>query len=229
MMVFQQLFDPETWTYTYLVADPQTREAALIDTVKEQVESYMSLLSTLNLTLRYILDTHVHADHITAAVDLRERTGALSVMGELTRAACVGRRVHDKETFSLGALPIQVIFTPGHTPCHVAYLIEDRLFTGDALLINGCGRTDFQGGSAKQLWHSVTQRLFSLPPDTLVYPGHDYTGHRVSSVQQEKDINPRFKGQTEETFISLMDNLKLPPPRKISEAVPANEQCGRTP
>ncbi len=225
-MLVKQLKDNESSTYTYLIEDEPTKEAVIIDPVKEHVEEYIQFLDSLNLKLKYILDTHVHADHITGSGILREKTGAESVLGEQTKAACVSRKVKDGEVLSFGSIDIKVISTPGHTPCHVAYLIEDRVFTGDALFINGCGRTDFQGGSAEQLWNSVTGKLFQLDPDTLVCPGHDYKMKRVSTIQQEKDLNPRFKNQTKEGFIELMNNLNLPDPKKIHEAVPANEACG---
>ncbi|MCB1215041.1 MAG: MBL fold metallo-hydrolase [Deltaproteobacteria bacterium] len=225
-MYFKQFQDPESFTYTYLLADLTSKEAVLIDPVKERVEDYLNELKSLGLHLKYTLDTHVHADHITGSGLLREKTGAESVLGEYTKATCVSKKAKDGEELSFGPYHIKVIYTPGHTPCHVAYLVEDRLFTGDALFINGCGRTDFQGGSAESLWESVVGKLFKLPPDTLVYPGHDYKKHRVSTIQQEKDLNPRFHQQTKASFVDLMKHLNLPDPKKIHEAVPANETCG---
>lgn len=225
-MYFKQLKDQETSTYTYMLADLDSKEAVIIDPVKEHVDEYISILNAKGFTLKYSLDTHVHADHITGAGLLREKLGAESVLGENTKASCVSKRVHDGEILQFGKYEIKVIYTPGHTPCHVAYLIEDRVFTGDVLFIEGCGRTDFQGGSSEQLWHSVTEKLFKLPPDILIYPGHDYHMKRVSTIQQEIDLNPRFKDQTKESFMELMDNLNLPDPKKIHEAVPANEACG---
>lgn len=225
-MIFKQWLDNESSTYTYLVADESSREAVIIDSVKENTNTYLDFLHTNRLTLKYILDTHVHADHITGAGLLREKTGAESVLGEKTKAECVSKKVTENDVLEFGAHRIKIIPTPGHTPCHVCYWIDDRVFTGDALFIEGCGRTDFQGGSAKQLWHSVVEKLFMLPPDTLVYPGHDYKFKRVSTIQQEKDTNPRFKNQTQESFIELMHRLNLPEPKRIHEAVPANEKCG---
>ena len=225
-MLLRQLFDPETWTYTYLIANKNTHEALLIDPVVEHVDSYIALLKDLDLTLRYTLDTHVHADHITGSGTLREKVGCQSVMHETTRAKCVDIRLNDGGEIALADLTVKAIHTPGHTPCHLSFLIEDRVFTGDALFIKGCGRTDFQGGNPRQLWNSVVNKLFQLPPDTLVYPGHDYRSHHVSTILQEQELNPRFLKQTEESFVELMNSLDLPDPKKIMEAVPANEACG---
>ncbi len=225
-MIFRQLFDEESSTYTYLLADPKSKEAVLIDPVKEHDAEYIDLMARLGLKLKYSLDTHVHADHITGAGDLREKTQCQTALHETTQAECVDIRLKDGEELSFGPYKIRTIHTPGHTPCHSAYQIEDRLFTGDALFINGCGRTDFQGGDAGQLWDSVVGKLFELPAETLVFPGHDYKHQHVSTIQQEKELNPRFKGQTRESFIELMNNLDLPDPKKMMEAVPANIGCG---
>lgn len=225
-MFFKQLKDQETSTYTYVLADENTKEAIIIDSVLEHVDEYLELLRKHEWQLKYVLDTHIHADHITGSGLLREKTGAETVLGEYAKAECVSIKLKDGETLKFGNFTIKAIHTPGHTLCHVAYLVEDRLFTGDALLIEGCGRTDFQGGSAEQLWHSITEKVFKLSPDTLIYPGHDYKMKRVSNVQQEIDLNPRFKDQTKASFVELMNNLNLPDPKKIHEAVPANEKCG---
>lgn len=225
-MLFKQLFDNETCTYTYLIADEASKEAVIIDPVKEQVPVYLDLLKSLKLTLIYALDTHVHADHITGAGDLRIQTGCQSGLHETTKSQCVSLRLKDGDELPLGKFIIKVIHTPGHTPCHSSYLIADRIFTGDCLFINGCGRTDFQAGSVEDQWNSVTKKLFNLPDDTLVYPGHDYKNQHVSCIIQEKQNNPRFKDKTKEDFIHLMNNLNLPEPKKIHEAVPANEACG---
>lgn len=229
MMIFRQLFDKESWTYTYLLGDQASGEAIIIDPVKEHVGEYLKLLKQLGLKLKYCLDTHVHADHITGAGALRETTGCQTALQELTQAACVDIRLQDGDELSFGPYQVKVLHTPGHTPCHAAYLVEDRLFTGDALFINGCGRTDFQHGDAGQLWDSVVGKLFKLPGDTLVFPGHDYKQHHASTIQQEKELNPRFKDQTRESFIQLMSELDLPDPKKMMEAVPANVQCGMNP
>jgi glyoxylase-like metal-dependent hydrolase (beta-lactamase superfamily II) len=226
-MLFRQLFDAESSTYTYLIADTNTKEAILVDPVLEQVERDLKLLKELGLTLRYCLETHIHADHITGTDKLRSATGCLGIVPQNAHAACADCYIGDGEKLTLGELTIKAIATPGHTDSHNAYLVNnDRVLTGDALFIRGCGRTDFQSGDAGTLYDSVTQRLFSLPDDTLVYPGHDYRGHTVSTIGEEKRWNPRFAECSREGFIELMGNLNLPNPKKMMEAVPANEQCG---
>lgn len=225
-LIFEQLFDNESSTYTYLLGDPESREAVVIDAVKEHVGEYIQRLDELGLKLKYALDTHLHADHITGNGELRERTGCVTAAHDKSRAPCVDIRLHDGDTLQFGNQTLHVLYTPGHTDCHVAYRLVDRLFTGDALLINGCGRTDFQNGDAGQLWDSVTQKLFTLPPETLVYPAHDYHQRHVSSIGEEMTVNPRFKDQTRESFIELMNHLDLPDPKKMMAAIPANELCG---
>lgn len=226
-MLFRQLFDQESSTYTYLIADPATKEAMLVDPVVEQVKRDLKLLQELGLTLRYCLETHIHADHVTGTSQLREATGCLGIVPEKAHATCADRYIQDGERLQLGSVTIDAIATPGHTDCHMAYLVNgDRVLTGDALFIRSCGRTDFQSGDAGTLYDSVRQRLFSLPDETLVYPGHDYQGHTVSTIGEEKQWNPRFVGRNREQFIEFMDALHLPNPKKIMEAVPANERCG---
>jgi sulfur dioxygenase len=226
-MLFRQLFDQDTWTYTYLIADLNTKEAVLVDTVIEQAERDYKLLNELGLTLKYCLETHVHADHITAAGKLREWTGCESIVPENAHVACANRHIQHGEVLKVGEIDIQAIATPGHTDSHMAYLVNgDRVLTGDALFIRGCGRTDFQSGDAGTLYDSVTENLFTLPDGTLVYPAHDYRGHTVSTIAEEEQWNPRFVGRTRDQFIEFMDSLDLPDPKKIMEAVPANEQCG---
>jgi glyoxylase-like metal-dependent hydrolase (beta-lactamase superfamily II) len=227
-MLFRQLFDAETSTYTYLIADPAIGEAILVDSVLEQVDRDLKLLKELGLTLRYCLETHVHADHITGTDKLRSATGCLGIVPERAKVACANRHIQDGEILQLGKITIEAIATPGHTDSHMAYLVDrDRVLTGDALFVRGCGRTDFQSGNAGTLYDSVTNRLFSLPDDTLVYPAHDYRGHTVSTIGEEKRWNPRFVGRTRDNFIEFMASLNLPDPKKIMETVPANELCGR--
>lgn len=229
-MIFRQLFDQDTSTYTYLIADSETREAALVDPVLEQVERDLTLLNELGLTLRYGLETHIHADHITGTGQLRERCGCQGIVPEHAQAACADRHLKDGEVLHVGSIAIEAIATPGHTDSHLAYLVNGtHLLTGDALFIRGCGRTDFQSGDAGTLYDSVTQRLFTLPDETLVYPGHDYRGHSVSTIGEEKHWNPRFAGRDRTHFIAFMGSLNLPDPQKIMEAVPANERCGKVP
>ena len=227
-MIFRQLFDKESSTYTYLIGDETTREAVLVDSVLPQHERDLKVLSELGLTLVHALETHVHADHVTGAARLRDLTGCTGVVPEHANVGCADRFVGDGDTLQIGAVTITAIATPGHTDSHVAYRIgTDRVLSGDALFIRGCGRTDFQNGDAGRLYDSVTRRLFTLPDDTLVYPGHDYRGLTVTTIGEEKRCNPRFAGRTREEFSDFMAKLNLPMPQKIMEALPANEQCGR--
>jgi sulfur dioxygenase len=225
-MIFRQLFDPESSTYTYLLGDPATGQAVLIDPVLEQLERDLSLVRELELRLTHVMETHVHADHITAAGLLRERTDCTVVASE-RGASCANLHVRHGDEVRVGALVTRVLATPGHTDDGVSYWLGDRVFTGDALLIRGTGRTDFQNGSAGQLHESITRVLFALPDDTLVYPAHDYQGRTVTTIGEEKRHNPRLAGRSREEFIHLMENLHLPAPRKLDVAVPANRSCGR--
>lgn len=228
-MLFRQLCDHDSRTYSYLIADEVTRSAILVDPVIEQVERDLKLLRELDLRLEFCLETHVHADHVTGMGRLRELTGCHGIVPEGAPVRCADRFTRDGETLQLGEMTIKGIATPGHTRSHMAYLVNGvRILTGDALLIRGCGRTDFQGGSAAELYDSVVQRLFTLPDETLVYPAHDYHGHAVSTLGEEKKWNPRFTGHTREQFIEYMNVLVLPYPKKIMEALPANERCGNS-
>lgn len=227
-MLFRQLFDRESSTYTYLIADTVTKAAILIDSVLEQVSRDLKLLEELGLTLSYCLETHIHADHITGMTKLREATGCLGILPETTQVSCADRYIKDGETLQLGKILLEAIATPGHTDSHMAYRVNgDRVLTGDALLIHGCGRTDFQNGDAGMLFDSVRTRLFTLPDQTLVYPGHDYQGHTVSTIGEEKQWNPRFAGRDRRSFIEFMASLNLSKPKRMKEAIPANECCGK--
>ena len=227
-MIFRQLFDAESSTYTYLLADEQTREAALIDTVREQVERDLKLLTELDLTLVYVLDTHTHADHITGAGSIRERTSARSVTSR-NAAPCADLHLAHGDTLNFGSLAIRVLETPGHTDDSVSYYVGGKVFTGDALLIRAAGRTDFQNGSARALYDSLTKVLFALPDETLVYPAHDYKGMTVSTIGEEKRWNVRVANRSCDEFVRVMDSLHLPAPKRIDIAVPANRACGITP
>lgn len=227
MISFRQLFDTKSSTYTYLLAELTTREAVLIDPVREHVALYLSLLKELNLKLHTVLETHVHADHITCASLLREHTGAGVGTGAASGVACADLYLKEGDTVHFGEENIRVLATPGHTVGCTSYLWRDHLFTGDALMIGSCGRTDFQGGDAGALYDSITQKIWPLPGETLVYPGHDYQNKHVSSVEQERESNARLTGKSRDEFIALMSALKLPMPKLIDQAVPANLQCGR--
>ena len=231
-MLFRQLFEPESSTYTYLIGCTQTRQAVLIDPVFETVERDVEALEALGLTLQFTIETHIHADHVTGASRLRERTGCKCAVPEKSGAARADVQVREGEAIRIGELELNPLYTPGHTDDHHCYFIDagdgGRLFTGDAVLIDGCGRTDFQNGDPAILYRSVHDKLFSLPPDTLVYPGHDYQQRRVSSIGQERDRNPRLGGgKSVEEFAAIMAALNLPRPKKIDLAVPANRLCGQ--
>lgn len=228
-MLFRQLFDSESFTYTYLLADESSGEAALIDPVREQIERDLRVLRELGLTLRYALDTHVHADHITAAGDLRERTGASTVSCVTGGADCASVHLGHGGELRIGGLLLRALATPGHTDDSLSFLVDDRVFTGDALLIRGCGRTDFQNGAPDQLYDSVTKVLFALPDATKVYPAHDYSGQTMTTIAEERRYNPRLAGKSRDEFIALMNNLRLAPPKKLHVAVPANRACGKDP
>ena len=225
-MIFKQMFDTESSTLTYLLIDEVTREGALIDPVVSHTNDYIELINTMGCKLKYSLETHVHADHITASGKLREILAIQTGVSELCGAATADIQLNDNDVLTLGSQEIKVIATPGHTIGSMCFLCNERLFTGDTLLINGCGRTDFQSGSAASLFDSITQKILTLPDETLIYPGHDYNGRRVSSVAQEKATNSRVVGKSKNEFVEFMNNLNLPKPKLIDVAVPANRKCG---
>lgn len=230
-MLLRQLIDRETSTYTYILADEETREAIIIDPVLEQVERDVTLLRELGCELRYVLDTHVHADHVTASGALRNRLGARTVLSEAAGVGVADVLVKEGDVIRFGRYGVEVWETPGHTAGCLTYVTLDRTmaFTGDALLIRGCGRTDFQNGSSERLYHSA-QRLFTLPPATLVYPGHDYQGRTVSTVDEERRWNPRLGGErTQAEFVEIMGRLALAYPKQIDRALPRNQQLGFDP
>ncbi|MCE5359447.1 MBL fold metallo-hydrolase [Candidatus Igneacidithiobacillus taiwanensis] len=226
-MFFRQLFHPESSTFTYILGDSTWRDAVVIDAVADSSEAVLAVLREEHLQLTHILETHLHADHISAAKALRKATGAKVVLSSRAGADCADLQVDDGDFVVLGDDVIRILATPGHTPESLSFRWHDRVFTGDALLIGGCGRTDFQGGNAGQLYDSIHAQLFSLPDETLVYPGHDYKGRWVSCIGEEKHSNPRLAGKSREEFIAIMNGLDLPKPKRIDEAVPANRLCGQ--
>lgn len=230
-MIFRQLFEEESSTYTYLFGSRDTGEALLLDPVMETVERDLQVIAELGLRLAYTLDTHIHADHITSACRLRSLTGCRVAYPAQDDLPCADIGVAEDRPLELGDLTFQPLFTPGHTDTHHCYLLDhggqQRIYTGDALLIDGCGRTDFQGGDSAALYRSVRDKIFTLPTDTLIYPAHDYHHRHVSTVGQERDRNPRLRDDISfEEFESIMANLDLPYPKKIDIAVPANRKCG---
>lgn len=228
-MIFRQLFDTTSSTYTYLLADEQSREALLIDPVFGQVTRDLALLSELNLKLRLVVDTHAHADHVTAAWLLQQQTGCRIASARVIHAEHVSLPLEDQQEFGVTGVTLRALATPGHTDGCMSYVLADQsmVFTGDALLIRGCGRSDFQQGSARTLYRSITKRLFSLPDDCLVYPAHDYQGRTVSSIGEERAFNARVgDGANETDFVEYMKAMKLPHPKLIDEAVPANLRSG---
>jgi glyoxylase-like metal-dependent hydrolase (beta-lactamase superfamily II) len=229
-MIFRQLFEPISSTYTYLLGCEATRQAILIDPVLPAAERDLAEIERLGLKLAYTLDTHIHADHITAARRMKEMAGSRIAHPGLDRLPCADLHLEEGKALAVGSLRIDPLHTPGHTDNHFAYLADDRVFTGDVLLIDGCGRTDFQSGDAHTLYRSVNEKLFTLPEDTLVYPAHDYHGRRVSSIAQERGRNPRLGGgKPLEAFVAIMDGLGLAYPKFIDYAVPGNRDCGKCP
>ena len=230
-MIFRQLFEAESSTYTYLIGCEQTGKAALVDPVLETVERDLEVVRQLGLTLALTLETHIHADHVTGAGRLRALSGSKAGFPAASGTECADFTIAENEPVAIGELSLRPLYTPGHTDDHHAYVIETegvaRVFTGDALLIEGCGRTDFQNGDAAMLYRSVHEKIFGLGDETLVYPAHDYNQRFVSSVAQERARNPRLGGgKTVEEFVAIMAGLNLPRPKKIDIAVPANRECG---
>jgi glyoxylase-like metal-dependent hydrolase (beta-lactamase superfamily II) len=226
-MLFRQMFDVESCTYTYLLAAREGGEALIIDPVKGQLGAYLQLIDELKLKLVFALDTHVHADHVTALGALREATHCITRMGEQCGAECVSTTFTDGETIRIDGVELKAIFTPGHTEDSYCFVMSDRVFTGDTLLIRGTGRTDFQNGSSHAAYNSLFNKLLKLPDPTLVYPGHDYKGWTSSTIGEERRFNPRLKVQSADEYAELMGKLKLATPKLMDVAVPANLRCGR--
>jgi len=230
-MIFRQFFDRESCTYTYLLGDPLTREALLIDPVIAQVDRDLQFVKDLGLTLKYAIDTHVHADHITGTGTLRERTGCQIAISQAGKVQNADIQLQNNDRLTIGEHVIEARATPGHTSSCTSFWVKElnAIFTGDALFIRGCGRTDFQEGDAITLYRSVYEKIFSLPDDTLIYPGHDYCGRTVSMVAEEKEHNPRLGERlTDKDFAQIMNNLNLPYPKNIDVALPANLHAGVT-
>lgn len=227
-MIFRQLFDYETWTYTYLLGDEDTKDAMLIDTVREQAERDVKLLEDLGLKLKYVLNTHLHANHITGADTLRKRTGAKTGISKNAGVSCADFNFQDGDMLNLGKHAVKVIHTPGHTDSCVSYYVDGMVFTGDVLFVRDVGRTDFQQGSNEKMYASI-QKLFALPADTKVFPAHDYRGHQMSTIAEEKALNPKVGGKSFAEFKATMDAMKLGAPKKIHIALPANMLCGVDP
>ena len=225
-MIFKQVFDTKTSTYTYIIASAKGREAVIIDPVLENVENYIGLLKDLDLKLVKVIDTHIHADHVTGASKLKQSTNCTTIMGEHTPADMVEIKVKDNELINVDGLKIRSIYTPGHTSESYSFLLNKYLFSGDALLINGTGITDFQNGSSKDSYHSIFDKLLKLPEDTLLYPGHDYNGKKVSTIGNEKKFNPRLQVKNVDEYIEIMSNLNLSKPEMMDSNVGRNIQLG---
>jgi glyoxylase-like metal-dependent hydrolase (beta-lactamase superfamily II) len=225
-MIFKQVFDQKSSTYTYLIASSTGREALIIDPVLENVEDYIKLLSELDLRLVKVIDTHIHADHVTGAGKLRDKTICVTIMGDHTPADAVEIKVKDEEVIKLDELNIRALYTPGHTSDSFSFLMDNYLFSGDTLLINGTGRTDFQNGNAKDSYDSIFHKLLRLPSETLLYPGHDYNGKMVSSIGKEKKFNPRLQINDVDEYIEIMNNLNLKKPDQIDFNIASNLKLG---
>ena len=225
-MIFKQLFDKKSSTYTYLISSGEGREALIIDPVLDNVADYLNLLKNLNLKLVKVIDTHIHADHVTGASKLKDVTKCSTIMGEHTPAETVEIKVKDDEYINLDNLKIRALYTPGHTSDSYSFLMDKYLFSGDTLLINGTGRTDFQNGSSKDAYNSLFNRLLKLPDDTLLYPGHDYNGKLVSTIGNEKKLNPRLQVKNADEYAEIMSNLKLSKPELMDHNIRSNIKLG---
>ena len=221
-MIFEQLFDTKSSTYTYILSSGKGREALIIDPVLEHTDQYINLLNKLKLKLVKVIDTHIHADHITGLNELSKRTSCTKIMGDNSKSEVVDLRVKEDENVKIDNINLKVMYTPGHTDCSYSYLMNDRVFTGDTLLINGTGRTDFQNGNAKQQYDSIFNKLLKLPENTMVYPAHDYNGKKHSTIGSERKNNPRLQVNSVDQYVEIMNNLKLANPKMMDVAVPAN-------
>ena len=221
-MIFQQLFDTQSSTYTYIISTGKGREALIIDPVIEHTTEYLKILDNLELKLVKVIDTHIHADHISGMAELKKITNCQTLMGENSKSEVVSVRVKDNEKIMIEEIEIKAIYTPGHTDDSYCFIMQDRVFTGDTLLINGTGRTDFQNGSSYDAYESLFNKLLKLPEKTLVYPAHDYNGKKYSTIENEKNNNPRLQVGSKEEYAEIMNNLNLANPKMMDIAVPAN-------
>ena len=220
-MIFKQLFDEKSSTYTYLIASNKGREALIIDPVLENIKTYVNLLKELDLKLVKVIDTHIHADHITALNELNKRTNCTRIMGEKSKSEVIDLKVKENDKIDIDKISLKAIYTPGHTDCSYSFLMKDRVFTGDTLLINGTGRTDFQNGDPFQSYDSIFNKILKLPNNTIVYPAHDYNGKKSSTIQNEKENNPRLQVSSANEYADIMNNLNLANPKMMDIAVPA--------
>ena len=221
-MVFEQLFDTKSSTYTYILSSCKGREALIIDPVIDNTDQYLHLLDKLELKLVKVIDTHIHADHITGLNELNKRTNCTKIMGDNSKSEVVDLRVKEDDNIEIDNINLKVIYTPGHTDCSYSFLMKDRIFTGDTLLINGTGRTDFQNGDPYQSYDSIFNKILKLPNNTLVYPAHDYNGKKSSTIQNERENNPRLQVSSANEYADIMNNLNLSNPKMMDIAVPAN-------
>ena len=221
-MIFNQLFDTKSSTYTYIIASDKGREAIVIDPVIENTNEYLKVLKELDLKLVKVIDTHIHADHITGLNELSKRTSCTKIMGEKSKSEVIDTRVKEDDIIKIDSIELKVIYTPGHTDCSYSFLMDDKVFTGDTLLINGTGRTDFQSGSSKDQYNSIFNKLLKLPDKTMVYPAHDYNGKKFSTIESERNNNPRLQVNSIDQYIEIMNNLNLGNPKMMDVAVPAN-------
>ena len=221
-MIFNQLFDEKSHTYTYIISSGKGREALIIDPVIEKTHEYLKILKNLELKLVKVIDTHIHADHVTGLSELNKETDCTRIMGEATPSEVIDIKVKDDEKIKIEDIELTSIYTPGHTKCSYSFLMKDRVFTGDTLLINGTGRTDFQGGSAKDQYNSIFNKILKLPEETLVYPAHDYKGKKYSTIIQEKENNPRLQVNSVNEYLEIMNNLKLDKPNMLDFNIASN-------
>ncbi len=221
-MIFEQLFDTKSSTYTYIISSGEGREALIIDPVIDHTDKYINILEKLKLKLVKVIDTHIHADHITGLNELNKRTNCTRIMGENSKSEVIDLKIKDSEKVNIEKIELKAIYTPGHTDCSYCYLMKDRIFTGDTLLINGTGRTDFQNGSSFDAYDSLFNKLLKLPENILVFPAHDYNGKKYSTIEKEKNNNPRLQVSSKEEYAEIMNNLNLANPKMMDIAIPAN-------